>query len=196
MQNTLNKTQKLLNEKNNEMNNLQSVNNKQINKIEVLNETINEMKEKIINLTQQRSDNFRQMFEKFDNDDKLYQIQILQTENEKQKDIILTYKRNLVNLQKRLSRKASPNIKENTKIHTNRSISAKHSKVAQLKEKLDAMTQEQQLIKASYLSIIEGKAAEIEICRQLNEQQKNNYQNCVKELTQQINKMKSQILDS
>ena len=42
-----------------------------------------------------------------------------------------------------------------------KSITKSTSKVSQLKEKIEAMTQEQQLIKASYLSIIEGKEKEI-----------------------------------
>ena len=151
------------------------------------------MKDKICNLTQKRTDDFAALFETFDNDDKLYQIQLLRTETEKQKDIILTYKKNLKNLQKRLSRKSSPRGPE-----TNRSSSSsktKTMKVSQLKEKMDAMTQEQQLIKASYLSIIEGKEQEIEICRKMLKDQGDIHKDSVKELKQHIEKMKTALLN-
>merc|ERR1719242_1406322 len=96
----------------------------------------------------------------------------------------------LKNLQKRLSRKSSPTPE------SNRSSKTKTMKVSQLKEKMDAMTQEQQLIKASYLSIIEGKEQEIEICRKMLNDQGRIHETSVKELKKHIENMKSALLNA
>ena len=110
-----------------------------------------------------------------------------------QKDIISTYKKNLANLQKRLSRKTSPRNQETG--GTGSSRASKSSKVQQLKDKMEAMVQEQALIKGSYLSIIEGKEQEITICRQMIDEQTNSQQNAVKELRQQMQQLQQRFID-
>merc|ERR1712129_353999 len=110
-----------------------------------------------------------------------------------QKDIISTYKKNLANLQKRLSRKASPRNQET--VGTGSTRSSKSSKVQQLKDKMEAMAQEQALIKGSYLSIIEGKEQEISICRQMIDEQSNTQQSTVKQLRQQMQQLQERFMD-
>merc|ERR1719245_2140331 len=95
-------------------------------------------------------------------------------------------------LQKKLSRKSSPRGSESNR--SSSSSKSKTMKVSQLKEKMEAMAQEQQLIKASYLSIIQGKEQEIEICRKMLKEQSNIHENSMNELQEQIKQIKSQIL--
>eukprot|EP01084_Bolivina_argentea_P025786 47948_1 len=192
VQNSLHKKEKLLNKTNNEIHSLAMQVNEQKGTIGVLNKTIEDMKAKIMNLAQERTDTFKRMFGKIANDDKLYQIELLKTENEKQKEMLSSYKKNLNNLQKRLSRKASP--REQALTHTSRS--SKNSKMVQLKERMEAMAQEQQLVKASYLSIIEGKQNEIEICRKMINQQRDIQAHAFKDMNHQLDQIKTQVLNA
>merc|ERR1712129_43732 len=184
------KKEKLLKKNTSDICTMSATMNEQNLKIKILNESIDEMKERICNLTQKRTDDFVALSKSFDDNDKLYQIELLRAENEKQKDIIATYKKSQKNLQKKLSRKSSPRGSE-----TNRSTKSKTMKASQLKEKMDAMTQEQQLIKASYLSIIEGKEQEIEICRTMLKTLQDTHQRSVDEMKTNIEQMKKALLN-
>ena len=190
LQNALTKKEKALNRSNTQMTSLSETIKTQNAKIELLNQTIDEMKSKILEQSQQRTDRLEKLFSRWNDDDKNYQIGLLKSENETQKDVISSYKKNLVALQKRLSRKASP--REQPPITTGRT--AKNSKVLQLREKMDAMNQEQQLVKASYLSIIEGKEQEIAICRKMLKDQDNIHQNAITDLHAQIQEIKKLVL--
>jgi len=194
LQTSLSKKEKLLSKNSTQISSLSGSIKSQSLKMELLETTIDGMREKIMSLSQRRTDQFKALFEQFHNDEKLYQIRVLEKENETQKDIITTYKKNLANLQKRLSRKSSPRNQETTG-NTGSSRMSKSSKVQQLKDKMEAMAQEASLIKGSYLSIIEGKEQEISICRQMIEEQTNTQQNAVKELRQQMQQLQERFVD-
>lgn len=181
LENSLNKKEKLLNKNNTEIITFKKEIDKQNKKMSILNETIDSMKDKILNLTQERTNIFKEMFENFNNDNKLYQIKLLKIENNKQKDIILSYKKNLNNLQKKLSRKSSPRDDNNLD-----SISS--SKL--LKEKLKTLNQEQQLIKASYLSIIQSKEIEIQSLQSMLKEIQTLHENSITQLTKQLKQIK------
>merc|ERR1719245_2139537 len=95
-------------------------------------------------------------------------------------------------LQKKLSRKSSPRGSESNR--SSSSSKSKTMKMSQLKEKMEAMTQEHQLIKASYLSIIEGKEQEIEICRNMTKSLQDTHKRSVDEMKQHIEQMKKALL--
>merc|ERR1719474_2616413 len=96
LQNALTKKEKALNRSNSQMTSLSETIKTQNAKIELLNQTIDEMKSKILEQSQQRTDRLEKLFSHWNDDDKNYQMGLLKSENETQKDVISSYKKNLV----------------------------------------------------------------------------------------------------
>jgi len=181
------KKQKTVQKKTSTLQALQQQTTAQAEEIKSLQHRLQASECELQSMKESKVEQLQQCLQKFNEDEKQHEINVLKAENGKLTQLIATYKQNLSSLQKRLSRKASPRMDNSRGAHSNNTI-------LQLKDKMQTMIQEQQLIKASYLSIIQGKNDELEICQKMLDEQRSLYQHGMAQLNQQFEDIKQRIL--
>ena len=81
-----------------------------------------------------------------------------------------------------------------SKIYDPSQMPGKSLRAPQLREKIQQLLQEQEILKGSFLTVIDGKDKEINLCHKMLEQQTNNHQNAFQTLSNQISQMKQEFL--